>query len=117
MSITEYKLQQICFLWFWNDFPEYRLTMFHIPNGGKRDPITAARMKSIGVIAGIPDMCWIFDGNVVFFEFKKPGVGVVSENQTRVHIALKQQKANIYIVESFEHFQSIVKKYLYAENN
>lgn len=29
---------------------------FHIPNGGKRDKITAAQMKREGVKAGVPDI-------------------------------------------------------------
>ena len=31
--------------------------LFHIPNGGKRDPVTAARLKAEGVQAGVPDLC------------------------------------------------------------
>lgn len=31
---------------------------FAIPNGGKRDPITAGRLKAEGVKAGVPDICW-----------------------------------------------------------
>lgn len=34
------------------------LRLLHaIPNGGKRDPVTAARMKAEGVRAGVPDLC------------------------------------------------------------
>lgn len=31
--------------------------LFHIPNGGKRDQATAARLKAEGVTAGVPDLC------------------------------------------------------------
>lgn len=31
---------------------------YAIPNGGKRDAITAARLKSEGVKAGVPDICY-----------------------------------------------------------
>ena len=31
--------------------------LHHIPNGGYRHPATAARMKSEGVKAGVPDIC------------------------------------------------------------
>lgn len=30
--------------------------MFHVPNGGKRDRVTAARLKAEGVKAGVPDI-------------------------------------------------------------
>lgn len=36
--------------------PALRL-LFAVPNGGKRDLVTAARMKAEGVRAGIPDLC------------------------------------------------------------
>ena len=31
--------------------------LFHIPNGEKRDRITAAKLKAMGVRAGVPDLC------------------------------------------------------------
>ena len=36
--------------------PALRL-LFAVPNGGKRDPVTAARLKAEGVQAGVPDLC------------------------------------------------------------
>jgi hypothetical protein len=35
--------------------PELRL-LFHIPNGGKRGKVEAARFKAAGVKAGVPDL-------------------------------------------------------------
>ena len=37
-------------------YPELKL-MHHIPNGGKRDKITAKNLKIEGVKAGVPDIC------------------------------------------------------------
>lgn len=31
--------------------------LFAIPNGGKRDVVTASRLKAEGVTAGVPDLC------------------------------------------------------------
>lgn len=39
-----------------NVYPALRL-LYHIPNGGKRDKVTAARLKAAGVKAGVPDIC------------------------------------------------------------
>jgi len=36
--------------------PELGL-MYAVPNGGKRDPVTAAKLKQEGVKAGVPDIC------------------------------------------------------------
>lgn len=64
---------------------------FAIPNGGKRDPVTAARLKSEGVKAGVPDVCYpvpswkLHNGSTTFLslwlELKKPDHGVPSEAQ------------------------------------
>lgn len=40
----------------WSDFvPEIRGRLTHIPNGGKRGRVEAARLKGMGVRAGYPD--------------------------------------------------------------
>lgn len=37
-------------------YPELEL-MYHIPNGGRRDKVTARILKAEGVKAGVPDIC------------------------------------------------------------
>lgn len=49
-----------------------KLCWFAIPNGGKRNKVTASIMKAEGVKAGIPDICIIHDGQAYFLEVKKP---------------------------------------------
>lgn len=39
-----------------NQYPVLRL-LHAIPNGGPRNPVTAARLKAEGVKAGVPDLC------------------------------------------------------------
>lgn len=41
-----------------NQDPRWRF-IFHVPNGGERDPRTAAILKSHGVRAGVPDILWL----------------------------------------------------------
>ena len=58
---------------------------FHIPNGMKTNPITAARFKRMGVMAGIPDLCIVLDGGrVMWIEMKKVGKGKLSDVQKSV---------------------------------
>lgn len=38
-----------------DEYPELAL-LFHIPNGGSRDPVEAAHLKAQGVRKGIPDL-------------------------------------------------------------
>jgi hypothetical protein len=76
-----------------NTNPEYKSELvFAIPNGGKRDPITAARLKAEGVKAGVPDiMNPVPNGYYVglFIEMKKPEKGSVSPAQTEYHENLR----------------------------
>jgi len=50
---TEYEEQGSFVEWLkWHSIPFY-----HCPNGGSRNKIESARLKKIGVQAGIPDIC------------------------------------------------------------
>lgn len=42
--------------WAIQQYPELEL-MYHIPNGGSRNPIEAANLKRQGVRSGVPDIC------------------------------------------------------------
>jgi VRR-NUC domain len=57
-SGTEQGHQTALFAWMADNlhlYPELRWA-FHIPNGGIRDPITASRMRAMGLKAGVPDI-------------------------------------------------------------
>lgn len=41
--------------WHTSQYPELKL-LHHIPNGGKRNAVEAARLKAMGVKAGVPDL-------------------------------------------------------------
>ena len=58
MSITEHEQQRILFEWAeWqkNKYPELEM-LIAVPNGGKRDIVTAVRLKQTGTKAGFPDI-------------------------------------------------------------
>lgn len=46
---------------------------FHCPNGGYRKPREAAIFKGLGVVAGVPDVIAIYQGNVYALELKAEG--------------------------------------------
>ena len=55
--------------------------MFHIPNGGRRDIITAVNMKRMGVMAGAPDFVLLSPHSQTYFlELKRRG-GQLSQTQ------------------------------------
>lgn len=58
MKYGEEQEQIALFEWAaWHEgrYPELRL-LYHVPNGGRRDKATAARLKRAGVKAGVPDL-------------------------------------------------------------
>lgn len=55
---TEHDEQVALFAWAaiaQNTVPELKM-LFHVPNGGSRNPIEAARLKAAGVKPGVPDL-------------------------------------------------------------
>ncbi len=45
---------------------------FAVPNGGKRNLITAKKLKAEGVKKGVPDLCIVHEGQAFFLEVKRP---------------------------------------------
>ena len=52
----------------WRGVPE--LFAFHVPNGGWRSPVEAAIFRALGVVAGVPDILVIRNGQVFALELK-----------------------------------------------
>jgi hypothetical protein len=52
----------------WRGVPD--LFYFHVPLGGYRRPVEAKIFKSLGVVAGIPDLVIICRGHVYALELK-----------------------------------------------
>lgn len=97
---TEHAHQRAFFQWLnfmqhTGQHPMARMA-FAIPNGGKRDAITAGRLKAEGVKPGVPDVCYpvaVFTPDrkylSLWLELKKPAVGVVSAVQSDMAIDLR----------------------------
>lgn len=102
--MSEKQLQAKCFQWFWNTYPKYRGLLFHIPNGGFRNEIEANQLKAQGVVSGIPDLCFLWDGNAYFFELKAEK-GHLSESQINIHEQFAKQGFYVQIIRDFESFK------------
>jgi hypothetical protein len=62
-----------------------QVLIFHIPNGGLRSKREAARLKWIGVVAGIPDLALVLPGGQIRFIEVKTAIGKLSAEQTAIH--------------------------------
>ena len=78
---------------------------FAIPNGGKRNLITATKLKAEGVKAGVPDICVLNDGRVFFLEVKRPasttgGKGRLSPAQKEMIARFEEECISVKVVYS-----------------
>ena len=71
---------------------------FHVPLGGYRRPADAAILKSMGTIAGVPDLVCILYGRVYCIEIKSSAhSGRVSDVQHVVHERLRRAGAEVVV--------------------
>lgn len=85
---TEHAHQRAFFAWLNVECYKGRHPMaymaFAIPNGGKRDAITASKLKAEGVKPGVADLCYpipLQGYHSLWIEMKKPKVGRASLEQ------------------------------------
>jgi hypothetical protein len=50
--------------------PAKGLLWFHVPNGGRRDHITASILQGLGTLAGAPDLILLHQGRAYALELK-----------------------------------------------
>lgn len=55
-SDAEHRLQEACVRWFSLQYPHLRGRLFAVPNGGRRDAVTGAKLKAEGVVPGVSDL-------------------------------------------------------------
>lgn len=55
-SDEEHQIQVACVRWFRYQYPKLAKRLFAVPNGGRRDETTAAKLKAEGVVAGVADL-------------------------------------------------------------
>lgn len=92
--------------------------MFHIPNGGSRNKIEAARLKMQGVKAGVPDLflpvargCY----HGLFVELKKREGGRVSKEQRCWIESLEKEGYCARICHGWDAARETIEAYLRGE--
>lgn len=59
-DMTEEQMQAAVIRWADSQSHPALKWLFHVPNGGHRDPATAGRMKAAGVRRGVPDLLLVW---------------------------------------------------------
>ena len=106
--MTESQIQAEIIIYARNELRLPKGTLFSIPNEGQRDGRFASRMKSQGMVAGVPDLCLILRGRTVFIEMKTAG-GRLSDKQTKVIDNMRAAGADVRICRSKAEFAEIVR--------
>ncbi len=93
--------------------PELML-LHHIPNGGKRDKRTAARLKLEGVKAGVPDISLpVSRGKYhgLYIELKA-GDNTTTDNQDKWISRLQKQGYQVNVCYGWEEAAEVITNYL-----
>lgn len=88
---------------------------FAIPNGGKRDPKEAVRLKKEGVLAGVPDICVAESRGAwhgLYIEMKRQKGGRVSDEQKKVIAQLVDRGYKVVVAEGVEPAYSAFLEYI-----
>lgn len=82
--------------------------VFAVPNGGKRHAREAARMKGLGVKAGIPDLCIVWRGKALFIEVKAIR-GVLAQEQRAMIHKLEYCGSLVWVARSVEQVELVLR--------
>lgn len=107
MPHEEDRLQAKCFQWSWNDCPETRYCIWHVPNGMKRTIVEAVMLKAMGVLRGVHDLHFYWKGQYYIFELKV-GDNVLSASQIRYRDKMISHGAKFFEIRTFERFKAIL---------
>lgn len=106
--MNEFNIQKLFVAWFRATYPG--VILFAIPNGEKREPATAKRLKESGVLAGVPDL-FIADGKPGLFIEMKDARGRLSTAQKEMIPMLRDGGYPVAVCHSYEEAKSAVMEY------
>lgn len=110
----EHKMQCACVKWFRYRYPRMYHNLFAVPNGGKRDVATGARLKAEGALAGVSDLV-LLKANRFYHALlieMKTAKGVQSEKQKEWGDKIANDGYKYVVCRSLEDFRGEVESYL-----
>ena len=78
-----------------NAWPE--VIWYHVPNGNKLSPRTAGFNKMLGVLAGVPDLCFDIAGCCHYLEIKAPKGRLSDEQRAFQNLCLETQRPHAVV--------------------
>ena len=115
----EHRIQCACVRWFNVQYPKLHGRLFAVPNGGRRDATTAAKLKAEGVVPGVADRVLLMsnrDYGALLIEMKTPK-GRQSDSQKKWEKTVCADAEYKYVVcRSLDDFIREVDSYLRNDN-
>lgn len=115
----EHRLQVQCVEWFFKLSPYRNLPLFAVPNGGRRDAVTGAKMKAEGVVAGVADLILLVPSRSLEYHSlcieMKTLKGRQSDSQKEWQKKAEASGNKYVVCRSFEQFKQIIKEYLHDD--
>lgn len=110
----EHKIQIACVRWFRLKYPKLKNVLFAVPNGGRRDAVTGAKLKEEGATSGVSDLILLksnrFYGGLCI-EMKKPG-SRQSPAQKEWQKDAEANGAKYVVCKSLDEFMKVTTDYL-----
>ena len=114
-SDEEHRIQCTCVRWFSLQYPQLDGRLFAVPNGGRRDAVTAAKLRAEGVVPGVSDLILLKSNHrygALLIEMKT-AKGRQSASQRWWQSVISENDEYKYVVcRSFDDFMREVTDYL-----
>ena len=112
----EHEIQKGFVDWFSLQYPRYRMLLFAVPNGGRRDSVTGSMLKAEGVTAGVSDLILFIPRkgyHGLCIETKTPKkTSRQSPSQKEWQKAVEEQGYKYEVCRSIDEFMATVNEYL-----
>lgn len=117
MRHEEDSLQIACVRWFDLQYHWLSWALFHVPNGGSRNRIEAAKFKAMGVRAGVPDLILLHrSGAYSYLALElKAGKNTQTANQKTYQSKMEADGGKYAVIRSIDDFIETVNEYLHQE--
>lgn len=106
--MSEDKLQAKLFQWVWNSQIIPRGCMWAVPNGGKRDKITANTLKATGVVSGVWDLHVFYKGKFFIIETKTEAGRLSASQKEWKKTMIEHGAAKCYVYRNLEEGKEII---------
>jgi hypothetical protein len=111
------QLQQKCWIYLWNTYPETRYSCWHTKNESipgrnetkKEYIIRVSQDKAVGLLPGVWDLTMYWKGVLYIFDIKV-GKDKLSEQQCRFRDATLKNGGCAFIIPDFDTFTSTIEK-------